>query len=393
MSNLYAGSICGTSLDGIDVALVEFPDSSSARVVAYASSSLPDDLSDPMRAIVLDGATCNALTYGQLDQSFGVAIAEAVLALISASGRSPHDIAALGSHGINLLHAPDADIPVTLQIGDPNQIARLTGITTVADFRRRDVALGGQGAPLAPAFHAAVLSHPNEPRVVLNLGGIANITVLNPGQDVIGFDTGPANGLLDAWYVLHRQQIESGQVATRIAEPQHAVDDFDRDGAWASSGHVLQPLLDLLMADSYFGRPPPKSTGKEHFNLAWLQRHLSELPAPLGANEVQAKDVQATLAELTARTVCKSVLEHCPDTTSLLVCGGGAHNSDLMNRLAHHLPNVDVTSTQSFGVSPDHVEAAAFAWLARRTLNRQTGNLPSVTGASSGSVLGGIYYP
>ena len=401
MSDVYAGSICGTSLDGIDVALVEFPTDASAHVLAYASVPLSAELSAAMRAIVFNGAPCDALTYGQLDQKFGIAIAHAVLRLMGDAEYSARHITALGSHGINLLHAPDEDVPVSLQIGDPNQIARLTGVTTVADFRRRDVALGGQGAPLAPAFHAAVLSDPQESRVVLNLGGIANITVLQPGREVTGFDTGPANGLLDAWFVLHHHDDGDGQTNVHgqtsfdgdgdgnSSDNRADSDDaFDRNGAWAAGGNVVKPLLDALANDSYFLRSPPKSTGKEHFNLAWLQRHVAAL-----SDKPAAQDVQTTLAELTAQTVCASILSQCPTTATLLVCGGGVHNENLIQRLKRGLPNVTVASTEAFGVAPDHVEAAAFAWLAKRTLNRESGNLSSVTGASENSVLGGIYYP
>lgn len=385
MNNLYAGSICGTSLDGIDVALVELDDQ-RARVLHYNSVALDATLATAMRAIVFDGKTCDALTFGQLDQQFGIAIANAILALLAQHGVAPNKVTAIGSHGINLLHAPDADVPVTLQIGDPNQIARLTGITTVADFRRRDVALGGQGAPLAPAFHAAMFAHERDTRVVLNLGGIANITVLQPGQDVIGFDTGPANGLMDAWFVEH------GRHATGTNE------DFDRNGAWAAGASVDQRLLDALLADPYFSRAAPKSTGKEHFNLAWLQRALADVyhvEGPIDAllnPGLNFRSIQTTLAELTVRTVCDSLSNYAPNTAQLLLCGGGAHNAFLRQRFIECLPNTEVITTSACGVAPDHVEAAAFAWLAKRTLARESGNVSSVTGASENAILGGIYY-
>ncbi len=391
MSKLYVGSICGTSLDGIDVALVEFPSASSARVINYASAPLGTRLSTAMRAIVFNGATCDALTYGQLDQQFGIAIAKAINELLQSNSVSSDKITAIGSHGINLLHAPDEDIPVTLQIGDPNQIVRLTGITTVADFRRRDVALGGQGAPLAPAFHACVFADRNETRVVLNLGGIANITVLKPGEPVIGFDTGPANGLLDAWYVEHhpnnapRQTDSPTSDNTELSRVNY--DAFDRNGHWASGGGVNQTLLKLLASDDYFSRPAPKSTGKEHFNYAWLKKHMRTLP-----NVPNTQDVQATLAELTARTVCASIRAHAPNVGSLLVCGGGAHNDDIIERLRAELPGTKVATTETLGVAPDHVEAAAFAWLAKRTLAHESGNVSSVTGASADTILGGVYF-
>lgn len=328
-----------------------------------------------MRAIVFDGAPCDALTLGQLDQRFGVAIAQAVLALLDVSGTRSEDVVAVGSHGVNVLHAPDADVPVTLQIGDPNQIVRLTGVTTVADFRRRDVALGGQGAPLAPAFHAAVFAHSKRTRVVLNLGGIANVTVLRPNSEVLGFDTGPANGLLDAWFVQHHAHTGES-------------DDFDRDGDWAAGGNVNEALLEALLGDPYFARSAPKSTGKEHFNLAWLERTL----AVQALAEANAADVQATLAELTARSVAEAINRYAPETHDVLVCGGGAHNAFLLHRLEQCLPSVEVGTTTELGIAPDHVEAAAFAWLAKRTLAQAPGNLASVTGASANTVLGGVYF-
>jgi anhydro-N-acetylmuramic acid kinase len=267
-----------------------------------------------------------------------------------------------------LRHRPDAEPPYSLQIGDAATIALGTGIVTVADFRRADIAAGGQGAPLVPPFHQWLFGTGSGKRVVLNIGGIANITVLDSRDDrVTGFDTGPGNALLDRWI-----RVTNGK-------------PFDESGAWAASGQVSDRLLERLLADDYFRLPPPKSTGFEHFNLDWLNARL-EQSAPM-----PAKDVQATLAELSARSIATSINEHASGTRQVLVCGGGVHNADLIERLRRRLPGADVTSTAAHGLHPDWVEAAAFAWLAMRAMQGRTGNLPDVTGASRKVVLGAIH--
>jgi len=296
--------------------------------------------------------------------------------LLAVAGVDARDVVAIGSHGQTIRHRPagaayDGQHPFTWQIGDGNVIAERTGITTVADFRRRDVAAGGHGAPLLPALHAALLRSPDESRAVLNLGGIANLTLLprasqdSPG-DVRGFDTGPANALLDAWC------------------ERHTGARFDADGAFAARGRVDDGLLAQLLADHWFAQPPPKSTGREQFHLDWLQ-------ARLGQASRAPEDVQATLLELTAATIADALRATQPGTTRVLACGGGVHNPRLLERIAARLPGVVVESTAVHGVDPDFVEAMGFAWLARQTLASRPGNLPSVTGARAPRVLGAIH--
>jgi anhydro-N-acetylmuramic acid kinase len=277
-------------------------------------------------------------------------------------------VTALGSHGQTVRHRPLRNSPYTMQLGEPNVIAELSGIATVADFRRRDMAAGGQGAPLAPAFHAAMLPHDGRTRVVLNLGGIANITVLASGSAGIGFDTGPASCLLDAW------------------AQQHLGTRFDANGAFAASGHVDANLLARLLDDPYFAAAPPKSTGREVFQPTWLQQHLR-------GSVLAPADVQATLVALTAHSVARAVREHAIEASEMLVCGGGVHNPVLMAAIAAELAPMLVVSTATVGIDPDFVEAMLFAWLARERLaGRAIEDLPAATGARGARVLGGIYF-
>ena len=294
---------------------------------------------------------------------------DAVLGLLDDNDVDTDKISAIGSHGQTLRHQPRAARPFTMQIGDANIIAAGTGIATVADFRRRDMAVGGEGAPLAPAFHHWLFSKNAKDRAVLNIGGIANVTMISARSDkTIGFDTGPGNTLLDGWMRKCRDL------------------PFDDDGKWSAGGQVNEPLLIKLLDDPYFALPPPKSTGFEYFNASWLSGKLSasELTIP-------EQDVQATLAELSARTIALAILDHAPGVEEVLVCGGGIHNSDLIDRLSGYLSGSSVSSTEKYGLHPDWVEAAAFAWLAKRCLEKETGNLPSVTGADRAVVLGAIY--
>jgi anhydro-N-acetylmuramic acid kinase len=302
---------------------------------------------------------------GELDVLVGELFASAALGLLAASGLEPGAIRAVGSHGQTLRHRPRAAHPFTLQIGDPNIIAARTGIPVVADLRRRDMALGGEGAPLAPAFHAAVLGDPGEIRAALNLGGIANLSLLVPGQPVSGFDTGPANRLMDLWIRQHRGQ------------------PFDRDGAWAAAGTVCAPLLERLLAHPFLALPPPKSTGPEDFTSAWLVEAIA------AAGNVSPVDVQATLCELTAASIAGALAGTPP--ARLVVCGGGVHNRHLLARLQARLPGAQVESSAHHGIDPEQVEACAFAWLAARTVGGLPGNLPSVTGARASAVLGAIW--
>ncbi len=364
----YVGLMSGTSMDAVDAVLVEFAD---ARPHLLATFSNPLDASLRKRLLAIAHAPSTPLAQvAALHQEFGEYLGTSVLRLLESCGAVADEITAIGSHGQTILHHPQPPYPYTVQIGDPNRIAQLTGITTVADFRPRDMAAGGQGAPLAPAFHAACLHSADESRVVLNIGGMANITVLpaNTSTPVTGFDTGPGNVLMDGW----------------IQQCRHAA--FDQNGAFAASGQVSHALLERLLADPYFALPPPKSTGREHFHAEWLQAALDAM-----GEEMPAPDVQSTLCELTAVTIADAILQQSNDTNRILVCGGGVHNLELMRRLRKRLAPRTVESSAAAGVDPDWMEAIAFAWLARRTLRGEPGNLPSVTGAREAVILGGIW--
>lgn len=368
-ADLYIGLMSGTSVDAIDAALVRFQ-VADGRLHAYClhGMALPWDTPTRNRLIALgQGGECSAMDdFGALDHTVGRAFARAAQALMQAAGVAAHEVAAIGSHGQTVRHRPYLANPFTLQIGDPSLIAEATGVTTIADFRRRDMAAGGHGAPLLPALHHALLHSCAENRAVLNLGGIANITLLPAsGSGVEGWDTGPANALMDAWCERHTGQ------------------RFDSGGQMAAQGRCDAALLARLLDDPWFAAPPPKSTGREHFHLEWLERRLR--------GDENRLDVQATLAELTARTVADALTSRQPDTRRLLVCGGGVHNPVLMTRLAAQLPGTVVESIAGHGIDPDHVEAIGFAWLARQTLHGLPGNLPSVTGAKGPRVLGAIY--
>ena len=365
MPDFFIGLMSGTSMDGIDAVVVSF-DKQDARLLASLEHPYPEPLRQKLLQAMRDPGSCNVDDVGTLDRQVGMSFRDAALAVLAETGLEASDIAAIGSHGQTLRHRPDAPTPYSLQIGDPATIAVGTGITTIADFRRADIAAGGQGAPLVPPFHQWLFGRSGSSRVILNIGGIANITVLGEGDKApLGFDTGPGNTLLDGW------------TRAKLNKP------YDRDGAWAASGRVEPGLLQALLADDYFRQSPPKSTGFEHFNLDWLMEH--------GAGDYAPADVQATLAELSARTIAAAIDEHAATAETVLVCGGGFHNDDLLRRLGRHLPGRGVLSTADEGLHPDWVEATAFAWLAMRTLNNQSGNLPSVTGAGRKMVLGAIH--
>ncbi|TAN01717.1 MAG: anhydro-N-acetylmuramic acid kinase [Rhodanobacteraceae bacterium] len=364
-SSLYLGLISGTSADGIDATLVQF--APRLEVIAARTFPYPDELRERIVALARNAAAITLDDLGQLDVGIGERFGEAALALLHEAGIDTHTVAAIGSHGQSVCHRPSGPHPFTLQLGDPNVIAERTGIVTVADFRRADVAAGGQGAPLLPALHAAVLADAATPRAILNLGGIANVTLLIPGQPVLGFDTGPANCLLDAW-------------SQRIRGTPR-----DEGGAWGRSGRVDYALLARLLDDPYFAAPPPKSTGREHFNLDWLD---ARLPAGLAST-----DVQATLLQLSAHSIAEALQTHARDVRELYACGGGVHNRALMDALRGELPGLKIDATSALGLDPDFVEAVGFAWLARARLENLPGNLPSVTGARGPRVLGGVYAP
>lgn len=363
-SGRYIGVMSGTSLDGVDVVLAAIDDQMVAQQASYCHP-MPADLRRDVLAIC-QGQALTLSQLGQIDTRLGRLFAGAVQILLQREGLDSGDITAIGCHGQTVWHEPQGDAPNTLQIGDNNQIVAATGITVVGDFRRRDMALGGQGAPLVPAFHEAILLHPDERRMVLNIGGIANLSLLIPGQPVGGYDTGPGNMLLDAWIWRHQRK------------------GYDKDGEWGSQGTVVLPLLQQMLADPWFALPAPKSTGREYFNMSWVEQQLSTFPG------LPPQDVQATLVELTAATIAEQVMLS-GGCERLLVCGGGSRNPLLMSRLAALLPGTEVGSTDEAGISGDDMEALAFAWLAYRTLSGQPGNLPSVTGAREASILGAIY--
>lgn len=369
-SHLYIGIMSGTSLDGIDVCLVD-TQPQQFKVLATHFLAYPEHI----KAVLL---TLHTPSHNELELSQRVAntlaelYAQAVNALLAAQQLNPSQIAAIGCHGQTIRHRPviDGDIGFTLQIGNAALLAELTNITVVADFRSRDIAAGGQGAPLVPAFHQAIFSHPTQNRALVNIGGIANITYL-PRSDaadtaILGFDSGPGNMLMDAWI------------------QQHLKRNYDADGAWASSGTVLPALLASLLSDPYFAAPPPKSTGRDLFNDAWLTTQL-------GDQTYAPQDVARTLLAFTAQTIHQAIQNHCQHTDAIYLCGGGARNTLLVETLRDLCTPIPLHTTDALHVGVDWVEAAAFAWLAQQTMTGQPGNLPSVTGAKGLRVLGAIH--
>lgn len=370
-SELYIGLMSGTSADAIDAVLVDFG-THPLQLVAHHSLAFDRSTRATIQHLAHPG-TNEIDRMGALDTFLGERFAEASLQLLQSTGAQPAQIAAIGSHGQTLRHRPPdgQNTPFSLQVGDPNIIAQRTGITTVADFRRRDLAAGGQGAPLVPAFHSACFASTQHHRAIVNIGGIANLTWLDrQGTRVIGFDTGPGNGLMDAW-------INRG-----LGKP------YDESGAWAASGTADPTLLQRLLTHPYFDKPAPKSTGPEEFHLDWLNRELDQLH-----QELKPEDVQATLLSLTAHSIARSVTTMAEgQPAEVFLCGGGAYNRELQARLQDQLgSHHPVDSTQALGLNPEWVEATAFAWLARRTIKGMTGNVPSVTGARQPCVLGAIY--
>jgi len=354
----------GTSIDGIDAGLVDFSDS-KIQLIAFHYQPFSAELRQQIHALSQPDQPILLQDYGALDSQLGQLFAASALSLLDKANIPASAIQAIGSHGQTVYHAPETRNGFSLQIGDPNRIAEITGITTIADFRRRDIAVGGQGAPLVPAFHQAVFADAGQARTVVNIGGIANITALND-KPVIGFDTGPGNGLMDEWC---QQQCRQA---------------YDANGEWAAKGTTNSALLASLKDDVYFSLAPPKSTGKEYFSPAWLKQKLSLF------GELRPEDVQATLCQFTADTIADAIRQHAPNTRQTLICGGGAHNGQLLKLLQKNL-EMPVVSTAELGIDPDHVEAIAFAWLARQTMHNLPGNLCSVTGAIAPVRLGGIY--
>jgi anhydro-N-acetylmuramic acid kinase len=361
---LFLGLISGTSMDAIDAALVDF-ETSPLTLLAASAEPFEAGLKSRIAALVDAPERVSLDEIGQIDVAVAQAFAQSALRLMQRAGVSAAAVSAIGCHGQTLRHRTDLPTPFTWQIGDPNTLAEILGVDVVADFRRRDVAAGGQGAPLLPVFHDQVFRSDTEDRVILNLGGIANVTMLKRGAAVSGFDTGPANRLLDAWISRHRPDL------------------FDRDGAWAATGRCDTSLLAELMEEPYLKQPPPKSTGRELFNLRWLEKKL-------GGIDRAPEDVQATLLEYTAATVAADVRRFAPEA-AVYACGGGAHNAGLLAALAHRLAPNRVATTATLGLDPDYVEAIAFGWFARRTLAGLPSSAPSVTGARGARILGGIY--
>ncbi|RUO38046.1 anhydro-N-acetylmuramic acid kinase [Pseudidiomarina aestuarii] len=369
MSARYLGLMSGTSMDGLDIVLADFVP--RPQLHAHHHFPLPARLADQLDALTRSQANEMHLA-AQLDRQFAEFCADCVLTFLAQQNISIEAIRAIGSHGQTIRHAPAAATPYTVQIGDPNTLAALTGIDVVADFRRKDVALGGQGAPLVPAVHHALFAEPNTARVVLNLGGIANLTWL-PGQasDVLGFDTGPANTLLDFWWQ---------------AQHPNASKTYDVDGAFAQQGTVQAEVLEQLLADPFFLQPPPKSSGRDYFHLGWLQQQVAQL------DRYAPADIQRTLVELTAITVAKAMSTWLPARPQqVFVAGGGTFNPVLMEALRQHLADSQVHSIAELGMHPQHLEAFAFAWLAHAYMEKIPGNLPAVTGARRSAVLGGLY--
>jgi len=358
----YIGLMSGTSLDGVDAVLVAFSSPGKLRIVHACHVPLPAHLLQPLLALnscANNELESSALLANQLAHVY----ADAVHQVLQPHSDLATKIAAIGNHGQTIRHRPE--LGFTIQIGNSSLLAELTGIRVISDFRSRDIAAGGQGAPLVPAFHHAVFAHPSLHRVILNVGGFSNLTYLSPNHPVFGFDCGPGNALMDGWIQAHLG---------------HAYDD---GGDWAAQGQVIPRLLEDLLSHPFISALPPKSTGRDTFNLPWLKSHLHPADVPV--------DVQATLLEFTARTIQDSIRQYCPDTDEVYVCGGGARNLALLSRLGEMLPSTTIDTSASLGIDIYLVEATAFAWLAHQTLHNKPGNLPSVTGAGGLRILGAIY--
>jgi anhydro-N-acetylmuramic acid kinase len=364
MPQLYLGLMSGTSIDGVDVALVDFS-GYHPRLLDCQTFPFPLSLSEELHQLTAPSENEIEL-MGRADRAVAEVFAEASLQLLRDNYVHPEQIAAIGSHGQTIRHIPFGEHNFSLQIGDPNTLATLTGIDVIADFRRKDIALGGQGAPLVPAFHKAVFASQTKSRIVINIGGIANITYLpkHDSDDIIGYDTGPGNTLLDGWCKLHTGQ------------------KYDEKGQWAAQRSADSELLQLLCNHPYFLSPAPKSTGREQFNLQWLQQNVSSIP-----RHIEPQVVQATLVMLTAYTIAKQVLKY-KDVEQVYICGGGARNEFLIEQLESELHECEFYTTDELGVEADAVEAMAFAWLAYAHINNIKGSVASVTGASKGAVLG-----
>ena len=372
MSELYIGLMSGTSMDGIDAALVEF-NNHKIQLIGSHSHDIPDSLKKNLQRLSLDSADASIDMLGETDTHLGIVFADAVKSLLKKTGTNADQITAIGSHGQTIRHRPDLKNSFSMQIGDANRISYLTGITTVADFRRKDMAAGGEGAPLAPAFHQQVFHSEKENRAVLNIGGISNITFLpkDKHQNCFGFDTGPGNMLMDAWIQKHKNV------------------PFDKNGQWAASATADMTFVEQLMHDDFILAAPPKSTGKEHYHLGWLVEQLEQQLTKY--DTLKDAQIQASLSLFTCESIIYAIEKFLPEVSTLIVCGGGIHNTNLMSQLSEKLTQTRIASSEDYGVHPDWVEAIAFAWLAKQTINNIAGNLPAVTGAKQATILGAIY--
>ncbi len=363
MNELFIGLMSGTSLDGMDAVLVNFGEKSQdIKIMGHSYAPYEDKLK--MALLRLHSPNINELEESLvIGNTVSKKAYEAIEALLKKTNIASKDIRAIGFHGQTIRHQPQKGF--TLQIGNPALLAELSHINVIADFRSRDVAASGQGAPLVPAFHHEIFSHPITYRAILNIGGIANVTLLNPKTTVSGFDTGPGNILLDHWSKMHRNQA------------------FDENGVWAKEGKIIETLLDAFFKDAYFEKIAPKSTGRDHFNEAWLNKHLQK--------SYSTQDIQRTLLELTALSIAKAIDSHDANITEIYLCGGGALNSFLVERLKALMPRIKIQPTDLLGIPTQYVEATAFAWLAKQMLFSKPGNLPEVTGAKGLRILGALY--
>jgi anhydro-N-acetylmuramic acid kinase len=373
---LYIGVMSGTSMDAIDAVLTSI-DGNDIETLAHHSKEIPSELKQQLSELCSSGEN-EIERSGQLDIVIAELISETVNTLVKNENLQPQDISAIGSHGQTIRHLPNAAKPFSLQIGNPSIIAHKTNITTIADFRMADIAAGGQGAPLVPAFHQAAFQSKTDFRAIINIGGIANITLLRPDNNTLagqahknhipvkGYDLGPGNTLMDQWISYHQHK------------------SFDMNGQWAKSGKLLPTLLNQFLEDDFIQKAPPKSSGREHFNLPWLKHHIN------GA--LEAKDVQRTLIEFTAQVIANTLKQETNNNAcDVFLCGGGTRNTFLKERITSLLPNFNISTTCTLGIDAQLVEATAFAWLAKQTLNQLPGNIEAVTGASCQKILGGIY--
>ncbi len=369
LSSIYIGLISGTSMDAVDCALVDFNQGKPTQL-DFINTEIPDDLRQNLLSLCEDHHGQIPL-LGETDVEFARLLALSVNQILDINGLKPSQIAAIGSHGQTIRHLPHQNVsnyPFTMQIGDPNTIAELTNITTVADFRRRDLAAGGQGAPIVPAFHRKIFSSAENDRVIINIGGMSNITVLKKSGEISGHDTGPGNVLMDLWI----QQL--------LGHP------YDKDGSWASSGIVNEELMAIMLDEPYFKLPPPKSTGRELFNQHWLNCKMTEVN-----QTIAPENVQASLLALTIETI-KDAIKKQLNKGQIIVCGGGAYNSTLMQGLAGALPSFEVMPSSRLGVMEDSMEAVAFAWLAKQALAQQPVDFTDITGSAHPVIAGGVYF-